>query len=91
MYADIQINNPYVPQVHKSFMRVAQNFTQDLEKKKFIHTLQKTKKFFGSHAKQGQEYTDKVLYLLGKQNEELQNKKGKHIVCENIYTKTQAS
>lgn len=99
LYADIQLNNPHIPKVHKTFMTVSKQFTDILKntrnkeasKQSFLSVFEKTKDFFGDNTKKGQQHTDKIIFLLAKQQEILVAKKWKHITCENIYTKNKRS
>ncbi len=70
LYADIQINNPKLVKMQKIFMKSAQKFADNVknkDKKSYVQTLKKTQEYFGKEAKKGQEYTDKIIFLLSKQ------------------------
>ena len=95
LYADIQMYNDEVLEVHEKFLDTAKNFHRSVQNKdseKFCQDIMQARDFLGvEHCQEGQEYTDKVIYLLGKQLEILKNKLGEEIVLVNIYTREQIS
>lgn len=90
LYADIQMNNEEVLKVHKTFMEVRNDFSkfvQEKDKKSFIETIEKTGKHFWKTAVEWQQYTDKIIFLLSKQTENIKAKIWKKAEFENIYTR----
>jgi len=71
LYADIQIHNEKVLDVHEAFLETAKNFhTSVLEKspQKFCEDIFSAREFLGQQfCEEGQKYTDNIIDLLGKQ------------------------
>lgn len=94
LYADIQINNEEVIKVQKVFKEVRDdfsNFVKNKDKKSFIETIEKTKKHFSETAENGQKYTDKIIFLISKQIEKIEENIWKIIEFENIYSRKKIS
>lgn len=91
LYSDIQIYNPEVLQVHKTFMEVTEHYNRivkDKDETAFIETANASKEFFWSeNTSAGQKYTDKIIYLLGKQIQAIEDNIWKKWEFINIYTK----
>lgn len=89
LYADIQLSNPEIPIIHATFMEVCQHFTSLITRhdvEGFVQTVMGTKEYFWPYAEQGQQYTDKIIYLMGEQHKKINEKIGKECVFKNIYT-----
>lgn len=90
LYADIQMYNDEVLEVHEKFLDTAKNFHSSVKQKdseKFCQDIIEAREFLGTgHCQEGQEYTDKVIYLLGKQIDILKNNIWSNIVLKNIYS-----
>lgn len=90
LYSDIQINNTEVLKVHKEFMKSTSMFNEFVENKdeeSFIKTIEESQKYFWESTKQGQLYTDKIIYMLWKQVDLVERLIWKEINLENIYSK----
>jgi len=90
LYADIQMYNKEILEVHKVFMETSSKFNKFVEEKnekEFIETIENTKKYFWENAKSGQTYTDKIIYLISKQIDLIkENINWKKLKFENIYS-----
>jgi len=90
LYADIQMYNDEVLEVHEKFLDTAKNFHNSVQQKdseKFCSDIIDAREFLGvANCQEGQEYTDKVIYLLGKQIDILKQNMGKLIQLKNIYS-----
>jgi len=90
LYADIQMYNDQVLEVHEKFLDTAKNFHRSVQEKnieKFCGDIVSAREFFGmEHCETWQEYTDKVIYLLWKQLERLREKQWVIIKLKNIYS-----
>ena len=90
LYADIQMYNKEILNVHSVFMEVSAKFNKFVEEKnekEFISTIENTKKYFWENAQKWQLYTDKIIYLISKQIDLIkQNINWKKIKFENIYS-----
>ena len=94
LYADIQMNNSEILEVHKKFMESISDFNKYVVEKdedSFIKNIEKSKEFFGEQTEKWQIYTDKIIYLLWKQIEKAWNLVWKEIFLENIYSKEKKS
>jgi len=82
--------NDEVLEVHEKFLDTAKNFhrsVQDKDSEKFCQDIMHARDFLGvEHCQEGQEYTDKVIYLLGKQIDILKQNIGQQIKLKNIYS-----
>ncbi len=91
LYSDIQIHNPEVLEVHKTFMEVTEhynNIVKSKDEQAFIETAEASKDFFWEeNTKSWQRYTDKIIYLIWKQVEIAKQNVGKEVYIRNIYTK----
>ncbi len=90
LYSDIQIYNKQVLDVHKVFMEVTKDFNSFItqkDDKNFIATIEEAKKHFGKTTEKSQKYIDKIVYMLGQQNQNTLSKIGEKIIITNIYTK----
>jgi len=89
LYADIQMNNSEVLKVHKEFMKSIQefnNFVLEKDEQSFIENIDNSKKYFADEAEKGQIYTDKIIFMLGKQVDKAKKSVWKQIILENIYS-----
>jgi len=95
LYADIQMYNEEVLEVHEKFLDTANNFHKSVQEKdawKFCSDIISAREFFETeHCREGQEYTDKVIYLIWKQIEILRSKLWKRVVLCDIYTREEVS
>lgn len=90
LYADIQMNNDEILGVHEAFMESTNLFNSIVKRqdaKEFVYQAEQAAKHFGPSAKEGQQYTDKIIHLLGKQINYIKDNIGKEIFVENIYKK----
>ena len=90
LYADIQMNNSEVLNVHKEFMKSMQefnNFVLEKDEQSFIENIGSSKKYFKDEAEKWQFYTDKIIFMLSKQVEKAEKLVWKEINLENIYSK----
>jgi len=88
LYWDIQMFNDEILNVHETFMEVSSEFNKFVEEKdedSFIKTIEETSLYFGKNAEKGQVYTDKLIYLISKQIEIVENNIWKNINFESIY------
>ncbi|MCH8519104.1 prephenate dehydrogenase/arogenate dehydrogenase family protein [Candidatus Gracilibacteria bacterium] len=90
LYADIQMYNEEVIEVHEAFLETAKNFHTSVsmkDKKKFIADVEEARGFIGKkYCDEGQVYTDKLIYMLSRQQEILKNNIGNKIELQNIYS-----
>ncbi len=90
LYADIQMHNDEVLWVHEKFLDTANNFHSSVKNKdyeKFCSDIVSAREFLGQeNCQEGQEYTDKVIYMMGAQIDILKNNIWKSIQLKNIYT-----
>jgi len=90
LHWDIQMYNDEVLNVHKVFMETTNDFNKFVETKdedKFIDTILKTHDYFWNTAKKWQIYTDKIIYMISKQVEIIEENIWKEIKLINIYSK----
>lgn len=90
LYSDIQIYNDEILDVHHKFMEASEKYHQIIEQKDetgFINAVAENKIFFWSNAKAWQIYTDKIIYLIGKQSELAEKNIWKLVTLTNIYSK----
>ena len=90
LYADIQMNNEEILEVHKKFIESTQKFNDYVLQKNekfFIKTIEESREFFADEAKKWQIYTDKIIFLMSKQIEILEKNIWKEIKLENIYSR----
>jgi len=90
LYADIQMNNSEVLEVHKTFMEVRNDFSsfvKNKDKKSFVEMLEKTKVHFWETAEEWQLYTDKIIFLISKQVENIEKNIWKEAEFENIHSR----
>lgn len=91
LYADIQMFNPEVLKVHQAVIESCKHYHQIVLNKDiqgFIDTANQSKKHFWEDVTKGaQVYTDKLIYLIGKQSEIAQESIGKSVELRNIYHK----
>lgn len=90
LYADIQMYNPEVLAVHEKFLETAKNFHDSVQQKdsgKFCRDIEEARDFLWiENCQEGQEYTDKVIYMIGKQIDILKNNVWNTIGLKNIYS-----
>lgn len=90
LYADIQMYNDEILDVHEKFLDTAKNFhtsVKDKDYDKFCSDIIAAKEFlWEENCNEGQEYTDKVIYLLWKQIDILKNNIWKRVRLKNIYS-----
>ncbi len=90
LHWDIQMFNDEVLTVHKVFMETINDFNKfviEKDEDSFINTILETSKYFWNNAQKWQTYTDKIIYMLSKQIEIIEENIWKEIELENIYTK----
>ena len=90
LYADIQMYNDEVLGVHEAFLDTANNFHNSVKNKdyeKFCWDVVAAREFLWvDSCQQWQEYTDKVIYMLGAQIDILKSSVWKNISLKNIYS-----
>lgn len=90
LYADIQMYNDEVLNVHEKFLDTAKNFHNSVKNKdsdKFCQDILEAREFlWEENCEEGQEYTDKIIYLLWRQLELLKEKMWQKITLRNIYS-----
>lgn len=90
LYADIQMYNEEVLEVHEKFLDTAKNFHASVKNRdsaKFCQDILDARQVLGiENCQEGQEYTDKVIYMLGKQIDILKEKIGQKLCLKNIYS-----
>ena len=95
LYADIQMYNDEVLEVHEKFLDTAKNFHTSVKSKdtdKFCQDIIEAREaLWIDNCQEGQEYTDKVIYMLWKQVDVLKNNMWKHILLKNIYSGEEVS
>lgn len=95
LYADIQMYNDEVIQVHEKFLDTAKNFHNSVKDKdydKFCSDVIDAREYLWiEHCKEWQEYTDKVIYLLWQQLVKLKETLWKQITLKNIYSAEELS
>ncbi len=88
LYADIQMHNEEVLEVHEAFLETAKNFHSSVSTKdatKFITDVEQAKNYIGTeYCEEGQRYTDKIIYMIGRQQEILKNNIWKKIFLRDI-------
>lgn len=90
LHWDIQMYNDEVLNVHKVFKETTNHFNTLVETKnedEFINTILWTHEYFWKTAKKWQIYTDKIIYLISKQIELIEQNIWKEISLINIYSK----
>lgn len=90
LYADIQMNNPEIMNVHNTFINVAKDFNtwvKDKDTDKFVWTIEKCHNYFDWWAEEWQKYTDKIIYLMSMQVNKINKYLWDTAIFENIYTK----
>ena len=90
LHWDIQMYNDEVLNVHKVFMETTNNFNKfviDKNEDEFIKTILWTHDYFWKTAKKWQIYTDKLIYLISKQVEIIEENIWKELELTNIYSK----
>ena len=94
LHWDIQMFNDEVLNVHKVFKETTNHFNKLVEEKneeEFINTILWTHEYFWEAAKKWHIYTDKIIYLLSKQVEIIEENIWKDIELTNIYSKEKKS
>ncbi len=95
LYADIQMYNDEVLSVHEAFLETTHNFHDSVrswDSGKFCHDVLAAKDFVWAHTcQEWQEYTDKIIYMLGRQLDLLKENIWKQISLRNIYTSEQVT
>ncbi len=90
LYADIQMHNEEILNVHDVFMESANLFNSIVKRKdekEFVNQINQASIHFGPSAEEWQKYTDKIVYLIGKQINYIKDNIGKQMLIENIYSK----
>ncbi len=90
LYADIQMNNSEVLNVHKEFMKSTQefnNFVLEKDEQSFVENITESKKYFADEAEKWQIYTDKIIFMLSQQIKKAEELVWKEIILENIYSR----
>ncbi|WP_423792651.1 prephenate dehydrogenase [Methanocaldococcus indicus] len=89
LYADIQMFNPKIEEIHKTFLNEANklaNIVKNKDREKFVNIMKEAAKHFGSEAKRGIYYSDKALFALAKELENLKSHINKEIGIKNLET-----
>lgn len=90
LYADIQMYNDEVIPVHEAFLDTAKNFHSSVAEKntiKFCDDIVAARDFlWEKNCEEGQEYTDKIIYLLWKQVDIIKKRMWENIELKNIYS-----
>lgn len=90
LYADIQMYNDEVLGVHEAFLDTANNFHSSVKNKdydKFCSDIVSAREFlWEENCQDGQEYTDKVIHLMSRQLDKLQQLQWKYVELVNIYS-----
>ncbi len=89
LYADIQMYNTQVLNVHKTFKSVITEFNNAVESKdknSFLSIINDTKKFFWNKTEFWQKYTDKLIYMQTQQVNMINKNIWKKVTFKNIYT-----
>jgi prephenate dehydrogenase len=90
LYADIQMYNDEVLEVHEKFLDTANNFHNSVKNKDydtFCSDIVSAREFlWEENCQQWQEYTDKVIYMLWAQIDLLKNNIWNTIELKNIYS-----
>ena len=90
LYADIQMYNPKVLEVHNKFMEVIQDFNktvQNKDKEWFSKIIYGTKEFFWPNMTSfWQKYTDKLVYFVTHQIKTINESIWKNLTFKNIYS-----
>ncbi len=90
LYADIQMNNSEVLNVHKEFIKSTDFFNKivlEKDEDSFIENIEDSKKYFKDEAEKWQVYTDKIIFMLGEQIKKAEELVWKEIKLENIYSR----
>lgn len=88
LYADIQMNNEENLNVYSAYLDTVSEYLKSIENKdyeSFVNSVAHSKKFFWSHAMDGQKYTDKIIHLIWKQSKIATENIGNVVRLENIY------
>ena len=94
LYWDIQMFNTKILSVHEKFISATKKLNKIVKnwnEKKFIENILDTQKYFWKNTDRWQKYTDKIIYLIWKQIEKLEENKWKKIFLKNIYTQKKLS
>jgi len=90
LYADIQMYNDEIMEVHQKFLETSQDFHAAVKNKDyntFCQDILEARESIGiENCEKWQEYTDKVIYLMWKQIDILKRNLWKQISLKNIYT-----
>lgn len=90
LYADIQMYNEEVLEVHEAFLSTAKNFhisVQEKNTQKFLSDVRDARAYvWEAFCSESQLYTDKLIYMLAKQQENLKNNIWNTIELRDIYT-----
>ena len=90
LYADIQMYNDEILSIQKEFIQVSKDFNSAVlkkDKKKFTKYLENTKQYFWEKtAIEWQEYSDKIIYMIGNQVRKVQENIWKEMKFKNIYS-----
>ena len=90
LYSDIQMNNTEVLKVHEEFMKSTKKFNkyvEDKDENSFIKTIEGSKEYFWENSKEGQRYTDKIIFMLSRQVELVEENIWKKIELEDIHSR----
>ena len=88
LYAEIQMQNPEVPKVHKNFIEVAgklSKIVEDKDEKKFVQLMVESAKHFGD-VDRSMGRSDKAISSLVSELETLKNSVGKELCVKHIYS-----
>jgi len=87
LYADIQMFNPKISEIHETFIDQCQKISEIVKNKDreaFVKIMKEASKHFGSEAKRGAYYSDKAVFALTSEIENLNKLIGKEIAVKNI-------
>ncbi|WP_456415994.1 prephenate dehydrogenase [Methanocaldococcus sp.] len=87
LYADIQMFNPRIQEIHKAFINQSMEISKivaNKDREGFVKIMKEAAKHFGSEAKRGAYYSDKAVFALSSEIEKLNKLIGKEIAVKNL-------
>ncbi|ADG12867.1 Prephenate dehydrogenase [Methanocaldococcus infernus ME] len=87
LYADIQMFNPRIEKIHKTFINECikiHELVKSKDREGFVKLMKEAAKHFGNEAKRGAYYSDKAIFALTREIEELKKNIGKEIAVKNL-------
>lgn len=88
LYAEIQMQNPEVPKVHKTFIRTAEKLSKivkEKDEKSFVELMVESAKHFGD-VDRSMGRSDKAIFSLVSELERLKNSIGSELCLRHIYS-----